>query len=299
MFFSCDILKNSAFHRTDSSKNFSIVVISNQSSLSVKSIKISKIFLICLTIFLILSFGGLARGAIAILLHINQRITLKIEQNRNRKLTADLEILDNYLSDILRNDHTKYRIPQIGVQQYNQVSKASLFVFDKSAIVELKKIIRQIDISSNAFIISQKGKDSTFDKNQPFLCPSSGTISSFFGIRADPVFEGTEKHFGVDIAGNMWSPVNCTANGKISFAGWKNRYGNMVIITHKTGIQTIYAHMQKIIVKANDQIKAGQQIGYIGSTGKSTGPHLHYEIRINCKAVNPIPFMVPQAEVSD
>ncbi len=299
MFFSCDTLRKTAIHRTDSSRNFSIVVISNQSTLNVKSITISKKFLFCLSIILIISFSGFARGAIAILLHIKQCTTLKKEQNKNRKLTSDFELLDNYLSDILTNDHPKCEIPQIGVLPYCQVSKASLFVFDKSMIVDFKNFIKQIDRSSITLMANQKGKNTPFDNNQSFLCPTSGMISSFFGIRADPVFEGTEKHCGIDIAGKMWSPVIGTENGKITIAGWNNKYGNMVMITHKTGIQTIYAHMQKIVVKVDDQINAGQLIGYLGSTGKSTGAHLHYEVRVNNKAVNPIPFLLPRAEVSD
>jgi murein DD-endopeptidase MepM/ murein hydrolase activator NlpD len=132
------------------------------------------------------------------------------------------------------------------------------------------------------------------------LCPTLGTVTSFFGIRTDPVYEGTEKHCGIDIAGPLWSPVIGTADGIVSFAGWGNRYGNLVVIDHmKSGIQTIYGHMQKIVVRRGDHIIAGQKIGYIGSTGKSTGPHLHYEVRKNGIPVNPISYLLSQNVVSD
>jgi murein DD-endopeptidase MepM/ murein hydrolase activator NlpD len=91
-----------------------------------------------------------------------------------------------------------------------------------------------------------------------------------------------------------------TADGIVSFAGWGNRYGNLVVIDHmKSGIQTIYGHMQKIVVRRGDHIIAGQKIGYIGSTGKSTGPHLHYEVRKNGIPVNPISYLLSQNVVSD
>jgi hypothetical protein len=299
IFFLCDIFRK-LFRTSNSSPGFSLVMISDRSNLNVKFHKFSRIYLICFLLISLLSLGGLTRGLVIILSCLAQNISIKIEQNRSQKLVAGSMLLDDYLSDILRNDHIKCEMPRLNIEPYNQISKASLFMIDKSVIVDFKNLIQQIDWLSTPFISSQRNKDLSTDTQISFLCPTFGSFSSFFGIRTDPVYEGTEKHCGVDIAGPLWSPVIGTADGIVAFAGWSNRYGNLVVVDHgKNGIQTIYAHLQKISVRRDDRIVAGQRIGYMGSTGKSTGPHLHYEVRKNGKPVNPISYLLPHNEVSD
>ncbi|MCL2690552.1 MAG: M23 family metallopeptidase [Chitinispirillia bacterium] len=123
--------------------------------------------------------------------------------------------------------------------------------------------------------------------------PSKGFITSHFGSRTDPVTEGTAFHMGVDIAQLAGKPVWATANGRVSFAGKKKYFGNVVEIDHfESGYKTIYAHMQTIKVKAGQNVVRGQQVGSIGTTGKSTGPHLHYEVHFAGQPVDPILFMV-------
>lgn len=299
VFFLCDIFRK-FFRTSDSSASFSLILISDQSNLNVKSKKLSRIYLICFLLISILCIGGFARGLVLIFSRLVLNTSIKIEQDRHQKLVDGSVLLDAYLTDILRNDHTKCEMPRLNIEPYNQISKASLFMIDKSVIVDFKNLIQQIDWFSGPSVSAQRGKDLNSNTNMSFLCPSLGTITSFFGIRTDPVYEGTEKHCGIDIAGPLWSPVIGTADGIVSFAGWGNRYGNLVVIDHgKFGIQTIYAHMQKIVVRRGDHIIAGQKIGYIGSTGKSTGPHLHYEVRKNGIPVNPIPYLLSNNEVSD
>lgn len=116
-------------------------------------------------------------------------------------------------------------------------------------------------------------------------------FSSFYGVRADP-FRGTPAmHPGVDIPGQYGTPVYATADGVVARAERSGGYGNMVEIDHGRGIATRYGHLSKILVVANTRVKRGQEIGLMGSTGRSTGNHLHYEVRIDGKAVNPIPFL--------
>ncbi len=117
------------------------------------------------------------------------------------------------------------------------------------------------------------------------------TFTSQFGVRSDP-FRGTAAmHAGVDIPGAMGTPIYATADGVISHAGRQGGYGNLVQINHGRGIETRYGHLSKILVADNVRVKRGQLIGLMGSTGRSTGSHLHYEVRIDGKAVNPIPFL--------
>ncbi|MGN6268280.1 MAG: M23 family metallopeptidase [Sphingomonas sp.] len=116
-------------------------------------------------------------------------------------------------------------------------------------------------------------------------------FSSYFGVRSDP-FKGTAAmHAGVDLPGPIGTPVYATADGIVDRAGRAGGYGNLVEIDHGKGIQTRYGHLSKILVQPNQRVKRGQEIALMGSTGRSTGSHLHYEVRIDGRAVNPIPFL--------
>ncbi|WP_380781485.1 M23 family metallopeptidase [Sphingomonas sp. R86520] len=117
------------------------------------------------------------------------------------------------------------------------------------------------------------------------------SFTSNFGIRSDP-FRGTAAmHAGVDIPGPIGTPIYATADGIIAHAGRLGGYGNMVEISHGKGIATRYGHLSRILVADNAHVTRGQLIALMGSTGRSTGSHLHYEVRIDGHAVNPIPFL--------
>lgn len=116
-------------------------------------------------------------------------------------------------------------------------------------------------------------------------------FTSTFGVRTDPFRGIAAMHPGVDIPGAVGTPIYATADGMISRAGLTGGYGNMVEIDHGRGLMTRYGHMSKVLVAANTRVHRGQLIGLMGSTGRSTGPHLHYEVRVDGKAVNPMPFL--------
>jgi murein DD-endopeptidase MepM/ murein hydrolase activator NlpD len=118
------------------------------------------------------------------------------------------------------------------------------------------------------------------------------SFSSGFGVRSDPFHAGAAFHPGIDLSGAYGTPIYATADGTVLRAGWNSGgYGNLVEIDHGRGITTRYGHMSAILVGQGQHITRGQQIGRMGSTGRSTGNHLHYEVRIDGRAVNPIPFM--------
>ncbi len=127
----------------------------------------------------------------------------------------------------------------------------------------------------------------------PFRKPVLGTLdlSSGFGYRSDPFYGRPALHSGLDFRGDTGDPVRATAGGEVETAGWSGGYGKMVEIDHGNGLSTRYGHMSEIKVKVGDKVQPGQIIGAIGSTGRSTGPHLHYETRINGSAVNPQKFL--------
>ncbi|MDY4541051.1 MAG: M23 family metallopeptidase [Allisonella histaminiformans] len=125
----------------------------------------------------------------------------------------------------------------------------------------------------------------------PDIWPVSGVVSSHFGFRISPGGIGSTYHEGLDIASSYGNPVHATANGRITQAGWVNGYGYLVEIDHGNGIKTRYGHNSAILVSVGDQVVQGQTISLIGSTGNSTGPHCHYEVRVNGEAVDPTLFL--------
>jgi hypothetical protein len=127
----------------------------------------------------------------------------------------------------------------------------------------------------------------------PVRQPLAGELetSSGFGVRLDPFMRGPAMHSGLDLRAPPGEPVRATASGTVTTAGWSGGYGRMVEIDHGNGFVTRYGHMSQILVKEDQKIRPGQIIGRVGSTGRSTGPHLHYETRIDGEAVDPIRFL--------
>jgi murein DD-endopeptidase MepM/ murein hydrolase activator NlpD len=122
----------------------------------------------------------------------------------------------------------------------------------------------------------------------PAIWPARGVVSSPYGLR----WNGSDFHPGIDIANDMGTPILATADGVVRVAGWNDGgYGNMVDIDHGNGIMTRYGHAMQVAVTAGQYVHRGQVIAYMGSTGFSTGPHVHYEVRINGQAVNPAAYL--------
>ena len=117
----------------------------------------------------------------------------------------------------------------------------------------------------------------------PSIWPAAGYVSSPYGLR----FNGTEFHQGIDIAADMGTPIVATADGVVTAAGWNGGYGNMVDVDHGGGIVTRYGHASAVAVTVGQQVRRGEVIAYVGSTGRSTGPHVHYEVRVDGQPVNP------------
>jgi len=127
----------------------------------------------------------------------------------------------------------------------------------------------------------------------PYRKPVIGEVefTSGFGVRSDPFLGRPAMHTGLDFRAATGDPVRATANGKVASSGWAGGYGRMVEIDHGNGLSTRYGHLSEINVKVGDVVKIGQVVGAVGSTGRSTGPHLHYETRIDGEAVDPQKFL--------
>ena len=121
--------------------------------------------------------------------------------------------------------------------------------------------------------------------------PVNGEVTSGFGYRMHPIFHVRKMHTGVDISAGMGTPIKAAAAGTVIFAGWRGGYGQAVIISHGNGLATLYAHQSKLLVSVGDKVKRGEVIGKVGSTGYSTGPHLHFEVRVNGNPVDPMGYL--------
>lgn len=139
-------------------------------------------------------------------------------------------------------------------------------------------------VSSGTVNTSTKISSNKVGLGVSLIKPITGTLSSRFGSRSSV---RSSAHTGLDIAAPTGKSISAAASGKVTFSGWKGSYGNLVVITHSNGVQTYYGHCSKLYVSAGQSVSQGQSIAAVGSTGNSTGPHLHFEIRVNGVAYNP------------
>ncbi len=161
---------------------------------------------------------------------------------------------------------------------------------------EKRIIINLFSKNTKIEILNQKKKKSTFlnsRKTKPvFKWPCKlHKISSGFGYRQHPLGGGRLFHKGIDIPVHYGTPIYAAADGKVKYCGWFDGYGKIVILKHKKGFQTRYAHLSRILVRKGTFVKQGQKIALSGNTGRSTGPHLHFEIRKNGIPINPLKFL--------
>ena len=126
---------------------------------------------------------------------------------------------------------------------------------------------------------------------------STPMLSSSYGYRRDPFNGHAAFHAGLDFPGHRGQPINAAANGKVSFVGQRSGYGNVVEVTHGNGLMTRYAHLSGFAAHVGDTVARGAMIGRMGSTGRSTGPHLHFEVRLNGQAINPRRFLEARKDV--
>lgn len=150
-------------------------------------------------------------------------------------------------------------------------------------------------LSSNASVEDRLARIQSLERildAAPLGRPHDGRITSEFGLRANPFSgAGAERHSGIDFKGQIGDPVRATASGVVEFAGRKGGYGNTIILRHANGLSTLYAHLNSVDVKLNQKVTSGSKIGELGNTGRSTGAHLHYEVRKNEEKVNPAKYM--------
>ncbi len=126
------------------------------------------------------------------------------------------------------------------------------------------------------------------------LLDGEARLTSEFGVRRDPFTRGLAQHDGIDLAATPGTAIHPLEKGVVTYAGWKSGYGRMVIVEHENGLQTVYGHSSKLHVTEGDVVTPNDVIAEVGSTGRSTGAHLHFEVRRDGEAIDPMPFLTPQ-----
>lgn len=246
-----------------------------------------------------------------------------IESPREKKLRQEYEqmatqyrILEHRLdealevmNDVQQRDDNLYRIIMqaepidvaarnagVNDSHYNELQNLSDADLIISSTKKLDLLRRQLYVQSNSFNeimeLVKKNDDriSCLPAIQPISNKDLKRTASGYGWRMDPIYHTRKFHAGMDFAANTGTPVYATANGKVIFAGRKQGYGNTVIIDHGYNYRTLYAHLHKISTKRGKEVIRGEVIAEVGSTGKSTGPHLHYEVIYNGRHQNPINY---------
>ncbi len=215
------------------------------------------------------------------------------------------------LSDIQERDNTIYRvifeadpIPQTvreagygGIDRYNDLKDYYNAELITEVTMQVDKLSKQLYIQSKSFdevfnLVKNKSQMlASIPAIQPIANKDLKYIASGYGWRIHPIYKTEKMHSGMDFTAPVGTPIHATGNGTVSKVEYDGRgYGNNVIINHGWGFESLYGHMSKIAVRPGQKINRGDLIGYVGSTGASTGPHLHYEVRKGGNAVNPANF---------
>lgn len=148
-------------------------------------------------------------------------------------------------------------------------------------------------IQAEIRVVSAQGEpeDEPPTRRAPLLRPIDTRQTSAFGMRMHPILQEERMHKGIDFAGPYGTRVNAAAAGRVVFSGQATGFGNIVVIEHRAGFETAYAHLSQLNVEVGDRIGAGYKVGEVGSSGMSTGPHLHFEVRVNGKQVDPADYL--------
>lgn len=238
-------------------------------------------------------------------------------QKENKLLQTQYEVLDlqltealKVLDDIQQRDENLYRaifqahsIPESvrksgfgGTNRYEYLTSLSNSELVIETTTKLDMLKKQLYIESNSLeeLIAMGKKLEERSSCVPAIQPVSNKdlkrTASGYGMRIDPIYRTLRFHSGMDFSAPTGTDIYATGNGQVSFVGWRQGYGNCVIIDHGYGYKTLYGHMEKYFVRVGQKVTRGETIGTVGSTGKSTGPHLHYEVLVNNKPDNPAKY---------
>jgi murein DD-endopeptidase MepM/ murein hydrolase activator NlpD len=207
------------------------------------------------------------------------------------KLSA-LETLSEKLTNLIENDSWNNRIPTLNVAAVggSRVDYPTADLINPNNLKEGVELLkdRTSELESQMKLLEQIAeKRAAIIRATPTIWPLRGRITSHYGSRMDPFNGDPEMHLGVDIAGLYGSTVHAPADGIVIYSQRKSAYGNLVILDHGSGLTTRHGHLSLFAVRPGQSVHKGDVIGYVGATGRTTAPHLHYEVRKNDRPVNP------------
>lgn len=153
---------------------------------------------------------------------------------------------------------------------------------DQSALLHSRLSLLETQFSRRSALVA----------STPTVWPVHGVVTSAFGLRTDPFGGGASSHEGIDISTSRGEPVLATADGTVLLSGWAGEFGRAIEIVHNDRYVTLYGHLQQTLVSEGQQIRRGDRVGLVGSTGRSTAPHLHYEVHVDGRAVNPLEYIL-------
>lgn len=268
--------------------DYSTVVIVNKNNPNTKSISVRTKFLSRIKLYLtivILSFICLVTAVVFLTKKSQENASAKRQLEYFKReiagpLATDTNMARSYIEDIdsklkrvqkyLKQRGVEGTDLEVGGKKQNANSGLEYYRYYKKYLSDLIKNL----------------------KYMPLGYPHHNHNNSRYGYRTNPFSGGgSEFHSGTDIKGKTGDPIKATANGVVTMAQWSDGYGNCIRIKHKHGYQTLYGHLSRISVRKGQKVKANQIIGALGSTGRSTGPHLHYEVRFKGKPINPSRFL--------
>ena len=229
-------------------------------------------------------------------------------------LESQLEVLNSQvdqmqvvMTDLQQRDDNLYRVlfgaepiplsvrqgAQRKIDYYEQLAQMTNSELAADLSLKVDLLEKEIYVQAKSYDeVAQMAKEQEIRMEnipaiQPVMNKDLKRVASGYGMRIDPVYHVRKFHQGMDFTAPTGTEVFATGNAKVDFAGWKQGYGNTVILDHGYGYKTLYAHLYKILVRKGQKVRRSDIIALVGNTGKSTGPHLHYEVRLNNKPVDP------------
>ena len=273
-------------------------------------------------------FIGMGLGAASFILLIwifgsPSEKELRIE---NSRLVAQYNVLSSRLDealgvmrDIQQRDDNLYRVVLQadpiadavrkagygGTNRYEELMDMANSELVVNTTQKMDMLDRQLYIQSQSFdeVVALCKEHDEMLKCIPAIQPVANKdlkrTASGYGLRIDPIYKTTKFHEGMDFSASIGTPIYATGNGTVVKAGWQSGYGRIVKINHGYGYETWYAHMNKIDVRVGQKVVRGEVIGEVGNTGKSTGPHLHYEVHVKGRVVNPVNYYFMDLSADD
>lgn len=244
----------------------------------------------------------------AAVLTIAKAYTVLEDAERTALIHGELEVYGTYENQYLHQDtyreiekalllkkaKIEENILQVEALVNSEMTKKEQFT---NEVTEAQRVSDEANVTLTTLSVEkvtledQIEKEEALRKSTTFIWPASGRFTSPFGYRIHPISRTRRMHNGIDIANSTGTNIAASQNGKVIFAGYQGSYGNLIVIRHANGMETAYAHLSRISVSVGDAVTQGQSIGKMGNTGGSTGSHLHFEIRSNGTAVNPMNYL--------